>query len=361
MSDEVESATNYIPAKCNRDRVVLLDVFRVVAALAVVMYHYAFRGNAAGNLCDVSLPSLHGVVRYGYLGVEFFFVISGFVIAYTAFDRSIRKFAISRAIRLYPAFWICCSITFVVTELLGGERYNADILTYLVNLTLLAQFVGFNSIDGVYWSLYVEIQFYCFVGICIWLRQIDRLEYLAYLWLVLSGLLIVFPSFTISQMVLAQYAPLFVGGILFFLCYRDGPSITRISGIVLSMLAANYYAIQKAAVLSDRYGETLNPLIVVGLVTTIYCAFVPVVFRWVSRIPLFWTTLGTATYPLYLLHQNVGYMLMNSMFPELGNALSLAITTVLVLLVSLVLAVYLEPVLRHRLRDIVATKPRPAK
>ena len=43
----------------------------------------------------VEFPSLHQLSRYGYLGVELFFIISGFVILMTAYDRTVQSFVAS--------------------------------------------------------------------------------------------------------------------------------------------------------------------------------------------------------------------------------------------------------------------------
>lgn len=93
-------------------RVNELDLLRFFAALAVVFHHYSLDGFAAESMTIMPYPLLASISKYGYLGVELFFMISGFVILMTASNGDLKKFVISRLIRLYPAFWVCCSITF---------------------------------------------------------------------------------------------------------------------------------------------------------------------------------------------------------------------------------------------------------
>src|SRR2546430_7955970 len=78
-------------------------------------------------------PLLASVSKYGGLGVELFFMISGFVILMTAASGNLRRFIISRIVRLYPAFWACCTITFAVTIAIGEPRYSASVGQYLVD------------------------------------------------------------------------------------------------------------------------------------------------------------------------------------------------------------------------------------
>lgn len=93
-------------------RIPELDLLRFLAAIAVVFFHYAFRGYAGDDLTTMHYPALEPVAQYGFLGVHLFFMISGFVILMTAGDGSVKRFIASRASRLLPAFWVCCTITF---------------------------------------------------------------------------------------------------------------------------------------------------------------------------------------------------------------------------------------------------------
>ena len=149
----------------SRDRVTEIDLLRIIAALAVVFFHYTFRGYAAGDLSIMPYPLLAPIAKYGYYGVDLFFMLSGFVILMTASNGSITKFVASRIARLFPAFWICCTITFVAILLIGGKHFSASLSQYLINMTMLNGFFDVPSIDGVYWTLFVEIKFYFLVAL----------------------------------------------------------------------------------------------------------------------------------------------------------------------------------------------------
>jgi peptidoglycan/LPS O-acetylase OafA/YrhL len=129
-------------------RVNEIDLLRFLAALAVVFHHYAFRGHAADNLTVLWYSALVPVAKYGYLGVDLFFMISGFVIFMTVSDGTLRHFVVSRVAKLYPAFWICCTITFVVSLAIGGERFPVSVIEYLVNMLCLGGVFGVAAIDG---------------------------------------------------------------------------------------------------------------------------------------------------------------------------------------------------------------------
>ena len=68
------------------NRIYQIDLFRFIAAVCVVLYHYLFRGWAADNMSDLSFNKIGHFFKYGYLGVNLFFIISGFVIILSNID-----------------------------------------------------------------------------------------------------------------------------------------------------------------------------------------------------------------------------------------------------------------------------------
>lgn len=70
--------------------------------------HLDVEATAGATLC----PWLDAAARFGYLGVDLFFLIGGFVIMMSAAHGTAQAFTASRAGRLLPAFWICCTATF---------------------------------------------------------------------------------------------------------------------------------------------------------------------------------------------------------------------------------------------------------
>jgi peptidoglycan/LPS O-acetylase OafA/YrhL len=95
----------------------VLDGLRFVAAVSVVVFHFTARAHDDwGTSVDRAFPTLSQYAAYGTLGVEFFFIISGFVILMTAWDRSLPDYTASRIGRLFPAYWAGVALS---TLLLG--------------------------------------------------------------------------------------------------------------------------------------------------------------------------------------------------------------------------------------------------
>lgn len=95
----------------SRQRVEIADYMRPLAAVSVVAFHYLYNGIENGKVGSIDHEPIAGVAGYGYLGVNFFFMISGYVILASANGKSARQFAVGRALRLYPAFWVALIIT----------------------------------------------------------------------------------------------------------------------------------------------------------------------------------------------------------------------------------------------------------
>ena len=141
-----------------------LDVLRLLMALSVLFYHFGFRGPAHGDMPTLDLPLwLAEASKYGYLGVSVFFMISGFVIAYSAEGRTATEFAIARFSRIYPTFLVCMTVTFFAVSWAGTPQISASFTDYLANLVLVSRVFGHPFMDGAYWSIVLEVIFYGWV------------------------------------------------------------------------------------------------------------------------------------------------------------------------------------------------------
>lgn len=81
-------------------RVEIIDYLRLFAAVSVVAFHYLYDGIVDGYVDGIRLTPLADVVRYGELGVDLFFMISGYVILASVAGKTARQFAVGRALRL---------------------------------------------------------------------------------------------------------------------------------------------------------------------------------------------------------------------------------------------------------------------
>ena len=314
-----------------------LDVLRFFAAFAVVVHHYHEHLFGWGQtMLGVADP----ISRFGYLGVELFFMISGFVILMSAEGRTTKQFAISRFVRLYPTYWLAIGLTTVVMVATGAGPPIGDVVA---NLTMLHTYLGVEHLDGTYWSLVVEMRFYLLMAIAIRLGLLDRIEDLLLGWMCFAAVrLLVQPPDFIDQLLLSRYAHLFIAGAVFYLVWRDHAFTGRRVGllvlaVVLGVRYAGFDAAERAIDHSASF-PSWQPRVAVVL---FFATFL--VISW-NGIPGLrgrnLATLGAITYPLYLLHHMIGRRLFEAWNAE--PYVMLVVMTAGMVLVSHLIARYFE-------------------
>ena len=113
------------------------------------------------------------LTQYGYLGVNMFFIISGFVILMTAWGRTVEAFTISRVTRLFPAYAVSVALTAVLLIVVWPQGKHIEVRHAFTNLTMLQQGYRVPHVDGAYWTLWTELRFYLLIGVFV-LIGIDR-------------------------------------------------------------------------------------------------------------------------------------------------------------------------------------------
>lgn len=150
-----------------------LDGIRGFAVLSVVVCHLAYF-NPASPLQNI----LFSFTKAGFLGVPMFFVLSGFLISYTVLKSqekfNVRAYISRRAAKILPPFLISL-VVFSLLALLWKEPQNIWLSALAYLLTLPNFTGGWDDINGVYWSLMVEIHFYIVFPILYFLfRRISK-------------------------------------------------------------------------------------------------------------------------------------------------------------------------------------------
>ena len=337
-------------SNAHQDHLPALDLLRLFAALGVVLFHYAYRGARAEDLTTVSLPSLEWAAKYGWFGVQLFFVISGFVIARSAIGRTAIQFGIARAGRLWPAFIVCTTLTFLVTWLFGAPRFETSVPHWLANLTMIAPAFRQPFMDGAYWSIVIEIVFYGWLALFIALGQFPkRIDDIVLGWLsiaLINEALI--HSSLMRHLFMTEYAGFFCAGILLadIASGRRGWQAPFL--VFVSTVIACSEALIGGRETAVHYFTEIKPSIMIGL-TVLSIALVAVASR-IRSLPLpmgLSLAIGGLTYPLYLLHQHVGYIVFNRLHEHLSAGVLVPAMTLIVMVVSYAIWRYIEPVGRR--------------
>ena len=322
-------------------RLELLDSVRFLAVMMVMMFHYTFNGIVNGKITSIGQESwLVEFTKYGYLGVELFFMISGYVIFFSAQSGSASKFAVSRALRLYPAYWFAVFFTSFFAFFWGGELMSVTPMMVLVNLTMLQSFLGVSDVDGAYWTLVYEIKFYAAIFVVLLIGAQKHLRKILVCWPIL---------FCIS-LLLDQEERTYAGGYYYYFCAGALFAVLkdRFDWRVMVILLVNFVlcitsSSGKAAELTLAKSSAYSGAVIGMLVSSFFVLFVLQNFKSMQEVSIPYSKiLGSLTYPIYLVHAHFGYILLNKFANEANKFLIYPLVIVVVLAVAYAINRFIE-------------------
>jgi peptidoglycan/LPS O-acetylase OafA/YrhL len=320
----------------NQVRFPELDLLRFLAACGVMLFHYTFRG-PLDHAWSATFPVLSQIFKYGYLGVDVFFILSGFVILLTAYEKDAIAFAFARMVRLYPAYWLCVTLTAVAGVLAGRTSHPITVGQYSANLSMIHSFFSIRDVSGVYWTLAVELKFYFLIFLILMVRQIPRMSLLLGVWLLASVLLsLQAPRGVAWFLLFPEWSSYFIAGAMLFLIYREGVTAYKLSVLAACFGLSVAHALHLAPAAVGGLDPNLSGPVLVILLAVFYLTFLGIALHsrsgvpvaassWAGRVSKSAYLLGLITYPLYLIHQELGYIFLRSAPAAMNRYLLLAI------------------------------------
>ena len=288
-----------LPARA-RVRLEGVEAGRGVAALLVVLYHAALHveGNVPGS------GVLWGLPHFGHAGVDFFFVLSGFIITFVhrtdiGKPNRLAHYLERRFTRVFPFYWLVLAFSLLGIGLLHRAQFPG-VREFLSNLLLLPQ--SEDKIVGGAWTLVYEIMFYFVFAIAICNRRVGAAVLCVWAALVAAGFFptrgseIVPLAVAMSPFCLEFFLGIGAAAILSgYTVPRSGPVLAiGVAGFALAGLCEDSGRL-------DGFGATAR--LVYGT-----CSFF-VILALVEherlgrlRVPRFMAVLGRASYSVYLVH-----------------------------------------------------------
>ncbi|WP_071594861.1 acyltransferase family protein [Pontibacter roseus] len=321
------------------NRLLFLDALRGIAALSVALFHYtsvyrSLYGHGFSPRYDFD---------YGLYGVELFFMISGFVIFFS-FDRikSGGEFLFNRAIRLYPTYWFSMITTFLVVQTFGLPGFETTVPQMLVNLTMFQKLARVPDVDGVYWSLFSEWMFYLMMLALFMTNNLKRILWVGPVWVLLSLVHKYAFSFGVGGALLNLYhGVFFYAGILFYLLRKHPEKKPIILGHLLFSIAAIV-----ALYLPEGLAHTL---VIISFFGLFYLGLMGKLEFMVNKVLLF---LGSISYALYLIHQFVGYVIINETRALFGDSLLVIVPPLVISLTAAwLITSYVEKPVVNKLKN----------
>ncbi len=316
-----DAATPAPPAR--QPRYPHVDALRAIAALFVVW------GHATETISKLGLEYLGGAIalclptggqwmneastdfNFGRIGVVLFFAISGFVIPASLKGgrmAGLRRFAISRVFRLYPAYWLSIPLGFLTSYWMWGTPFSWKDVG--LNFTMVPELLGAQPAEGLYWTLATELLFYGTCALLYAVGGLRRVRVIATLALLLFLVCIKYRAYP-ECFLAAHLSIMFFGTLCRYYLESDRQALrSRLLGLfilgyalvcaLLPLVAA--YKLQAGRWPEFYYWTTRTYAIGIGF----FCVGLTAArIRW-----RFAAWLGEISYSLYLLHPAVLYALL---------------------------------------------------
>lgn len=362
-----------------------LDHLRASAIIFVFLYHY--------KLPIFGHPDwLKDVAKFGWTGVDLFFVLSGFLISSQLFDQikqgkpiSFKQFYLNRFFRIIPAYWVVLAIYFCFPFFHEREAL-APIWKYLTFTQNFELDIKDNGTFSHAWSLCVEEHFYLFLPIILICSSFTKSFNKLY-WLLI---ILFLGSFLIRMF---NWNTFFLPNIekenawLFWYKYIYYPTYNRLDGLLIGVSIAGLYQfypnlwsrvskygnlifIFSLAVLTGAYflcyeehsyGASIYgfPLVAIGYGLMVIGAISPTsfLFKWKSNVTTF---IATLSYGVYLTHKGVIHLTQeyfSNFGIDINSNIMLIISVIICLMAALLLNISIEkPFMKLRMKILSALK-----
>ncbi len=239
--------------------------------MIVVLFRYTSNGISNGKIESIAhTPWILDFSKYGYLGVELFFMISGYVIFFSANNNSASRFAVSRAVRLYPSYIFAVVLTSACEWQWEADLVSLTPAKILANLTMFQFYLGYGNVDGVYWTLVYEIIFYMAVLLILISRWRNFFSNMVLFWPL--AMVVAFALNVEYLPLLGGYFYYFAAGALFALL--SVRQTWHIAGSLVLMLAFSLsYSVGKAASQGVRDNVEYSAPVIIFIITLFFILF----------------------------------------------------------------------------------------
>ncbi|MFV5701780.1 acyltransferase family protein [Flavobacterium sp. XS2P12] len=343
-------------SKSNSRYLDVLQLFRGTAALMVVLHHTI---GSIKYYHKIDYPFLNHIASIGKFGVDFFFVLSGFIITYSAFYKynepnSFSNYIKNRLVRIYVPYLPIGIFMLVVYTLIPSFSNGNRTISELTSLTLIPH--G-NPALSVAWTLSFELCFYLLFSISFFSKKVWN-------WFVLVWFV---------SIIIFTYSPFASLPFLknpFFRILFSAYNIEFILGFVLALLVVRKMQLNIIPLFS---------LLFLALMSFFYCTFnhlklfafdANLLFAIVAFLCIFVATsvgdfkinkasvlmmVGNATYSIYLIH-NPLQMILIRLFPKITSVASLIVALAVVLILSCVVGYVYYYIFEKKAIHIIKSK-----
>ena len=334
-----------------------VDTLRGILILMVIIFHYFYRITTLYGLENVNFFTLND---WGARGVGGFFIITGFyIIPKQIKNFKIKDFLLKKFIRIYPAYILCLTITFLSICIFGLANRETNVIEYLLNVVLLNGFIGVDYVDGAHWYVTYLILFYVILSIIIKLKISPKI-YLP-LWIIVKDTFLLISNVTTSilplyKLIGGDYIEFIIIGIAlnYFIMNKDKLNENRDKWL--------YTSITLLSIIQIFIFEGLTIGIGILIFLLMFILAIKEKLKILEKItPIYF--IGTISYVLYLIHQNIGYQMILGLNKTFGdyNILYAILTIIVMVGISYIITKFYEKPIQNKLIKVINDKRKEIK
>lgn len=279
-----------------------LDYVRALSVMMIVLYHYTTRyDESIGHLGKWLF-----LLPWGCYAVNTFFLLTGFLTVKNLNVGGI-KFICKRIIRLYPTYWCGIILTSLAMFFLLPDRLRT-MKDILLNFTMLQSYLGIPHVDGVYWTLVVEMIFYIIIFLLMLIKDKKKILAGMYAWMTLAMYALISENMGITNLIVKccnyflvtdKRAEFFVVGTVVAYAIEGKKTV---SILPLALMCYINAFLDIGFVHGVLWMMIWSGIIWLFASESLHIHITPQ--NWIHRFLCF---IAGISYPMYLIHQNIGY------------------------------------------------------
>ncbi|MFT6897622.1 MAG: peptidoglycan/LPS O-acetylase OafA/YrhL [Paraglaciecola sp.] len=342
-------------------RIEYLDGLRGIAILLVIFFHAFARWPEHTPYANEYAEFF--LFKGGYLGVQLFFIISGFVIL-LSLERcaTFQIFLYKRWLRLFPAMLFCSLLVYLSSEFFFERpKGQPNLVDLIPGITFIEPFVwksvfgfDFASIEGAFWSLYVEVKFYIIAALTYFTlggrNLVLMLTFLSSSYWILN---IFYLAKTLPSVLVTVHALLFYLGSEYFLWFSAGMAFYLYAKSQHKGWLSFAVAVSLMSSIITTYGDTMAMIYALAL-SLLFTASVTMESIQPILKNRILVLLGFVSYPLYLIHENMMISIvqkLDPLLPFIPNIFLPFIAISMLIVVCLVITKHVEPLIKNQLQE----------
>ena len=318
-----------------------IDGIRGIAAIIILIFHMFCR-----YLQIYENSNIGWMEQWGSFGVVIFMLISGYFLGIESGKEKLTEkkfkffqYLFKKLLRLWPCYILAITLTMITVKCAGLPGRECSLLDYILNIFFINGFIGTPYVDGAHWYLTTLISITAIIGI-IKKIKFNKKPLIYCIWILVTGTLIKLGYGKFSSIIGGSYLGVALVGFAIAKFLNKKEQKYNKEWIILFIFSIVYCFIMQGIV----------GFIILALGTIIITMCLMKKMKFLESSIFLW--LGKISYPLYLIHQNIGFVIIKKLSEVTGSyQIIFSIIASICVLVLAVLIYYFDKVIEEKVKN----------